>query len=86
MWHMFAYSLPYFTYIPAINTDSATGPSDGPVVWKDSPGAEEKPREIGRIAADELISAIENPRATIVKRVVVDAELIEGETIKRIGN
>ena len=42
--------------------------------------------EIGRIAADELISAIENPRATIVKRVVVDAELIEGETIKRIGN
>ena len=43
-------------------------------------------REIGRIAADELISAIENPRATIVKRVVVDAELIEGETIKRIGN
>ena len=43
-------------------------------------------REIGRIAADELISAIENPRATIVKRIVVDAELIEGETIKRIGN
>ena len=43
-------------------------------------------REIGRIAADELISAIENPRSTIVKRVVVDAELIEGETIKRIGN
>ena len=42
MWHMSAYSLPYFTYIPAINTDSATGPSDGPVVWKDSPGAEEK--------------------------------------------
>ena len=43
-------------------------------------------REIGRIAADELISAIENPRATIVKRVVVDAELIEGETIRKIGN
>ena len=42
-------------------------------------------REIGRIAADELISAIENPRATIVKRIVVDAKLIEGETIKRIG-
>lgn len=43
-------------------------------------------REIGRIAADELISAIENPRATIVKRVVVDAELIEGETIRKMGN
>ena len=25
-------SFPYFTNIPAINTDSATGPSDGPVV------------------------------------------------------
>ena len=43
-------------------------------------------REVGRIAADELISAIENPRATIVKRIVVDAKLIEGETIKRTGN
>lgn len=27
-----------FTNIPAMNTDSATGPSLGPKVWKDSPG------------------------------------------------
>ena len=26
----------------AINTDSATGPSEGPLVWKDSPGSDEK--------------------------------------------
>lgn len=31
-----------FLYIPAIKTDSATGPSEGPVVWKDSPGSCEK--------------------------------------------
>jgi hypothetical protein len=37
-----AYSLPYLTNIPAINTDSATGPSLGPKVWKDSPGSLEK--------------------------------------------
>ncbi len=43
-------------------------------------------KKIGMIAADELISAIEKPKSTIVKRVVVDAELIEGETIKMIGN
>ena len=41
-------------------------------------------REVGRIAADELISAIENPKATIIKRIVVDGELIEGETIKKL--
>jgi len=41
-------------------------------------------KKIGLIAADELIAAIENPKATIVKRVVVDAELIEGETIKKL--
>ena len=33
-----AYSLPYLTNMPAIKTDSATGPSAGPKVWKDSPG------------------------------------------------
>ena len=29
-------------HISAMNTDSATGPSDGPKVWKDSPGCSEK--------------------------------------------
>ena len=28
--------------IPAMNTDSATGPSEGPNVWNDSPGCSEK--------------------------------------------
>ena len=28
--------------MPAIKTDSAFGPSDGPNVWKDSPGSVEK--------------------------------------------
>lgn len=41
-------------------------------------------KEVGRTAADELISAIDNPKATIIKRIVVDGELIEGETIKKL--
>lgn len=41
-------------------------------------------KEIGKTAADELISAIENPKLTLVKRIVVDGKLIEGETVKRL--
>lgn len=40
--------------------------------------------EIGKRAADELICAIENPKTTIVKRIIVDGELVEGETIKKL--
>ena len=43
IWRLiWANSLPYFTNIPAIKTDSATGPSEGPVVWNGSPGSVEK--------------------------------------------
>ena len=40
--------------------------------------------EVGKRAADELINAIEKPKTAIVKTIVVDGELIEGETIRKL--
>ena len=40
--------------------------------------------EVGKRAADELINVIEKPKTAIVKTVVVDGELIEGETIRKL--
>lgn len=40
--------------------------------------------KIGKCAADELIDAIENKKTSIVRRIVVEGELIEGETIRKI--
>lgn len=40
--------------------------------------------DIGRNAARELIAAIEHPKTTLIKRIVVEGNLIEGETVKEI--
>ena len=41
--------------------------------------------EIGRKAAKELIAAIERPKTTLVKRVIVEGSLIEGETVRKLS-
>ena len=45
---------------------------------------EQQSRKIGMLAARELIACIENPKTALVKRVVVDGRLLEGETVKDI--
>lgn len=40
---------------------------------------------IGRIAAEKLISLIEHPKTTLVERVVVEGQLIEGETVRNLN-
>ena len=40
--------------------------------------------ELGRIAADRLISLIEHPKTTLIDRVMVAGELIEGNTVRQI--
>ena len=45
---------------------------------------EQQSRKIGMLAAIELIACIENPKTALVKRVVVDGRLLEGETVKDI--
>ena len=45
--------------------------------WQDT-------REIGRIAADRLISLIEHPKTTLADRIMVSGRLLEGNTVKRL--
>ena len=45
--------------------------------WQDT-------REIGRIAADRLISLIEHPQTTLADRIMVSGRLLEGNTVKRL--
>ena len=45
---------------------------------------EQQSRKIGMLAARELIACVENPKTALVKRVVVDGRLLEGETVKDI--
>ena len=40
--------------------------------------------EIGRQAALKLISLIEKPRSTLVERIMVEGQLYEGESVKKI--
>lgn len=40
--------------------------------------------EIGKIAADKLISLIESPRTTLIEHVMIKGHLVEGESVKRI--
>jgi LacI family transcriptional regulator/LacI family purine nucleotide synthesis repressor len=40
---------------------------------------------IGRIAAEKLISQIENPKTTIIETIVVDGKLVEGGTVAQVG-
>ena len=39
-------------------------------------------QEIGRIAAQKLISLIENPRATLIEHITVDSYLSKGKTVR----
>ena len=45
--------------------------------WQDT-------REIGRIAAERLISLIEHPKTTLADRIMVSGRLLEGNTVKRL--
>lgn len=45
--------------------------------WQDN-------REIGRIAAERLISLIEHPKTTLVDRIMVSGRLLEGTTVKEL--
>lgn len=41
-------------------------------------------KEIGNLAARELISLIESPRSTFVQRIMVEGELLPGETVRSL--
>ena len=41
-------------------------------------------REIGRQAGEQLVSLIEHPRTTVIDKIMVGTELVEGETIAKI--
>lgn len=45
--------------------------------WQDT-------REIGRIAAERLISLIEHPKTTLADRIMVSGRLLEGNTVKQL--
>jgi LacI family transcriptional regulator/LacI family purine nucleotide synthesis repressor len=41
--------------------------------------------QIGRVAAEKLVRLIENPKTTLIQRMVIDGMLIEGETVADIN-
>lgn len=41
-------------------------------------------KKIGQIAAERLISLIEHPKETVIERILVPGELLEGRTVKEI--
>lgn len=41
-------------------------------------------QELGRVAAERLISLIEHPKTTLVDRVMVSGELLEGKTVGQL--
>ena len=41
-------------------------------------------RTIGRRAAEELISLVENPRTTFAEKILVPGELVQGASVKKI--
>lgn len=45
--------------------------------WQDT-------REIGRIAAERLISLIEHPKTTLADRIMVSGRLLEGNTVRNL--
>ncbi|MCR5419390.1 MAG: LacI family transcriptional regulator [Lachnospiraceae bacterium] len=42
--------------------------------------------KIGNEAAEKLIHLIENPKTTLIQRIVIDGKLIEGESVAQINN
>ena len=41
--------------------------------------------KIGRVAAEKLIHLIENPKTTLIQRLVIDGTLIEGGSVKNLN-
>lgn len=41
-------------------------------------------KELGRIAAEKLISLIEHPKTTLIDRIMVPGKLIEGTSVKKL--
>ena len=41
-------------------------------------------QQIGRLAADRLISVIEHPKTTLIEQIMVPGELLEGTSVKEI--
>lgn len=41
---------------------------------------------IGKSAAEELISLIEQPKTTVIQQVVIEGHVIQGETVKDVSN
>ena len=39
---------------------------------------------IGKIAAEKLISLIENPKIALIEKISVDGELVKGDTVRRL--
>lgn len=42
-------------------------------------------KTLGSCAAEKLIALIENPKASIIERIVVEGRVMEGETVKKIN-
>ena len=42
-------------------------------------------KQIGKLAAENLIKLIEHPRSTIIRPIVVEGELYKGSTVKDIN-
>lgn len=40
---------------------------------------------IGKVAAEKLIHLIENPKTTLIQRMVIDGQLLEGGSVKDIN-
>lgn len=45
--------------------------------WQDT-------RQIGKIAAERLISLIEHPKTTLIDRIMVSGKLLEGTTVRQL--
>lgn len=41
-------------------------------------------KSLGKLAAEKLIALIDNPKANIIERIVVEGSLLKGESVKRI--
>ncbi len=40
---------------------------------------------IGRVAADKIIQLIENPKTTLIEKIVINGTLVEGDSVKKIN-
>lgn len=88
-----------FSYIGGINAIKDAGlriPEDISVVGYDGillsqvldpklTTLQQDTREMGRSAAQRLIDSIENPKASIIERVVVEGKLLKGETVRNLN-